>query len=175
MKKPLMLTISIVNTNNRDLLRNCLISIYETVKKYRYEIILVDNCSKDGSVDMVMKNFKDVIIIQNQSTMGYGFCHNRAINIARGKYVLIFNEDMIVKKNAIDLMVERIEKDEKIGVLGCKLLNPDGSIQYSSCSNFPSIKQHIVDTFYRRIVALKIIKIEDFYIIMTIKLRRMLT
>lgn len=155
MNGQLKLTISIVNTNNRDLLLNCLKSIYETVRKATFEIILVDNCSNDHSAEIVREKFKDVIIIQNDKMNGYGYSHNRAIRIAKGKYVLIFNEDMIVKEHAIDLMVERIEKDKNIGVLGCKLINSDGNLQYESCSNFPSIKQHFIDTFIPRTIAMK--------------------
>lgn len=141
------LSISIVNTNNKPLLKDCLQSIYDNTLKTSFEIIVVDNASTDGSVEMLEKDFPDVICIKNFQREGYGFSHNRAVEVAKGKYILIFNEDMIIGKNALDLMVSRMDIDNTIGALGCKLLNPDGSLQHS-CFKFPTLGSELYEALF---------------------------
>ena len=131
---PVTLSISIVNTNNRELLNNCLKSIYETTKDTSFEIIVVDNKSDDGSAQLVKENFPEVLLIENTSRQGYGYNHNRAFEISKGDFFLVFNEDMIIVDNALDKMVKIATEDKSIGALGCRLLNPDGTLQ-PSCSN----------------------------------------
>lgn len=140
------LTISIVNTSNVSLLRDCLKSIFENTKKTTLEIIVVDNASTDGSVDMVQQEFPSVKVIINPERKGYGDSHNRAIEAASGNFILIFNEDMIVLPGALDTMVDIVERDANIGALGCKLLNPDGTLQHS-CFRFPSLLRKFFDEF----------------------------
>lgn len=146
-KNELDLTISIVNTNNKDMLKSCLKSIYDTTKKTSFEVIVADNFSTDGSIEMIKESFPEVIITSIIPRNGYGFCHNRAYEKSQGRYFLLLNEDMIILPEAIDIMVEKIKKDKMIGALGCKLLNPDGTLQIS-CSRFPSILTEIVNTFF---------------------------
>ena len=139
--KPI-LSISIVNTNNKDLLKSCLKSIYENTAKSNFEIIVVDNCSTDGSVEMINENFPNVMIISNDTRKGYGFSNNRSFERSSGKYFLVLNEDMLVLPNALDQMLEIITKNPEIGALGCRLLNPDGTLQHS-CSYFPTLFNEI--------------------------------
>ncbi len=141
------LSISIVNTNNKELLKSCLKSIYKNTKKTKFEIVVVDNFSDDGSAEMIKNNFPEVKLIKLMSRNGYGYCHNKAVPISCGKYFLVFNEDMIVLPNAIDIMVEQIKKDKTIGALGCKLLNPDRTLQYS-CSKFPTLFSDIFENIF---------------------------
>ncbi|MFC1512245.1 glycosyltransferase, partial [Candidatus Latescibacterota bacterium] len=117
-KNELDLTISIVNTNNKDMLRSCLLSIYDTTKKTSFEVIVADNSSTDGSIEMIKEFFPDVIITSIIPRNGYGFCHNRAYEKSQGRYFLLLNEDMIILPKAIDTMVKIIKKDKMIGALG---------------------------------------------------------
>jgi hypothetical protein len=149
MEEKLQLSISIVNTNNCNLLRDCLNSIYQNTNQINFEIIVVDNASDDGSVEMLQQEFPSVRVVVNSSRQGYGYSHNRGILLAKGEFVLVFNEDMIVLPNALDKMLERIQKDLMIGALGCKLLNPDGSLQHS-CFKFRSLGQEVFETFLPR-------------------------
>lgn len=144
--KSLKITISIVNTNNRDLLKSCLESIYNNTTEKSFEIIVVDNCSTDGSLEMVHENFPDVKTIENSERRGYGYSNNRAFEVSRGKYVLVLNEDMLVLPGAIDTMLEMMEKDSTIGALGCRLLNGDKTLQHS-CSYFPTLFNEIFSNF----------------------------
>ena len=141
------LSISIVNTNNRELLISGLKSIYENTKTISFEIIVVDNCSTDGSVEKVNELYPDVISISNQTRKGFGFSQNRAFEQSKGRYFLVFNEDMVILPNALDKMIDRIKRDEAIGALGCRLLNTDGTLQHS-CSYFPSIFSEIFKNLF---------------------------
>jgi GT2 family glycosyltransferase len=146
------LTVSIVNTNNRALLRDCLKSIMNGTVGGKFEIIVVDNASTDGSVEMLRDEFPAVSVVRNLSRQGYGYSHNRAIDRARGEFVLIFNEDMVVLGNALDVMVQKMRQDASIGALGCRLLNADGSLQHS-CFKFRSLGQDIFENLLPRNLA----------------------
>jgi len=112
------LTIIIVNFNTDKLVRDCVASIKRTVKKTKYEIIVIDN-----SVD----------------NRGFAKANNIGISKAKGKYILLLNSDTIVTPGAIDKLVEFAESWEgKIGALAPQLLNTDKSIQ-PSCFRFPTI------------------------------------
>ncbi len=143
------LTISIVNTDNVSLLRDCLKSIYENTKKTTFNIIVVDNASIDNSVVMVQQEFPAVKVIVNPTRQGYGYSHNRAIEIADGDYILIFNEDMVVLPGALDIMIDIAKKDSTIGALGCRLLNPDMSLQHS-CFRFQSLSRILFEELFPR-------------------------
>ena len=141
------LSVSIVNTNNRTLLEQCLESIYRTTQKIRFEIFVVDNCSTDGSAEMVRTRFPDVQLIQNDHNLGYPASHNRALPRCTGRYVLVFNEDMIVQPDAFDRMVAFMDAHPDAGMLGGRLLNPDGSLQ-PSCWPFPSLRSRFFRALY---------------------------
>jgi GT2 family glycosyltransferase len=141
------LTLSIVNTNNRDLLRGCLKTIAANAPNASYEIIVVDNASTDRSVEMVREEFPHVRLIQNMSRQGYGRSHNQAIAASRGDYVLVLNEDMEMLNGAIEKMLTKARETERLGVLGCKILNPDRSLQHS-CFNFPTLLQELFEAIF---------------------------
>ena len=145
------LTVSIVNTNNKDLLRDCLRSIQRATTRTSYEILVVDNDSDDGSAEMVDREFPGVRVIKNESRQGYGHSHNSAIREAKGEYILVFNEDMVVLEDALDTMVEKLQEDGTIGAVGCKLLNPDQSLQHS-CFKFRSFSQDLFENILPRSV-----------------------
>ena len=105
------LSVGIVNTNNRDMLKDCLQSIYDTVKKTSFEIVVTDNSSTDGSVEMMREHFPEAKIVSAEPRNGYGFCQNRAYEKSRGKYFLVFNEDMYVFPDALDNMMDIIKND----------------------------------------------------------------
>ncbi len=141
------LSISIVNTNNRNLLRDCLASIYRTTERISFQIIVIDNASTDGSAEMVRSEFPSVELIINDARGGYGYSHNKGIAAARGQFILIFNEDMVVLPGAFDTMVDKLKSDPTIGVLGCRLLNPDLSLQHS-CHRFQNLKTEIFENLF---------------------------
>lgn len=133
------LSVIIVNWNTKDYLNNCIRSIKENTKKISCEIIVIDNFSSDGSPQTVEANFPDVILIKNQENYGFGHANNQGYALAKGKYILFLNSDMIVQKNCLEKMFEFMEKNPAIGASSCKLTHPDGSLQHS-CREFPSFK-----------------------------------
>ncbi|MEP7166974.1 MAG: glycosyltransferase family 2 protein [Candidatus Woesebacteria bacterium] len=96
----------------------------------RHEIIVVDNDSKDGSVKTLKERFGNKIkIIERHDNGGFAKANNEGIKAAKGDYILLLNSDTIVVSGAIDSMVKTLEENPKVGILSCRLLNPDGSYQ----------------------------------------------
>jgi GT2 family glycosyltransferase len=132
-------TIIIVNWNNKNILRDCLESIYNTQINYSFEIIVVDNNSEDGSVELIKNKFHDVILIENNKNFGFAKANNQAIKIAKTDHILLLNNDTIMTPNdCFSNMVRFIQENPGVGVLGCKLLYPDGTLQ-SLGEKFPSV------------------------------------
>jgi len=133
-----ILTIIIVNWNNKKLLKNCLTSIYNTQNYHNYETIIVDNNSNDGSVDLVKKEFPKVKLIENDKNLGFAKANNQAIRISKAKYIMLLNNDTIIIQNdCFGKMIKFMEENIKVGVLGCKLLYEDKTLQ-SLGENFSS-------------------------------------
>jgi len=128
------ISIIIVNTNTRDDLRNCLRSVFKSLERSRldFEIFIVDNNSSDGSQEMIKKEFSSVILIENQENLGFAKANNQAIRIAKGHHVLLLNPDTIVIPKSLDLMIEFMEKNQKVGALGPKLIDINGAVQPSA-------------------------------------------
>src|SRR5690242_10995490 len=133
----LTLSISLVNTNNKALLRECLKSLYNTDHGVDFETILVDNVSTDGSAELVSAEYPQVRLIVNATRKGFGANHNQAIAASRGKFVLVLNEDTVVRPGALRAMCDFLQSHADAGAVGCRLANPDGSLQ-PSCYKFPS-------------------------------------
>jgi GT2 family glycosyltransferase len=138
MTPELKLSIIIVSYNTKDLLIQCLSSVLKTPSDLDFEIIVVDNCSKDGSVEEVQKNFPQVKLIINQVNVGFAKANNQAIVNTAGEYFLLLNSDTKALPGALDLMVDYMGQNRKVGALGCKLLNEDFSLQ-GSCRHFPTL------------------------------------
>jgi len=133
-----ILTIIIVNWNKKKLLQNCLTSIYNTQNYHNYEIIIVDNNSEDGSVNLIKKEFPKIILIENDKNLGFAKANNQAIRISKAKYIMLLNNDTIINQyDCFDKMIKFMEENIKLGVLGCKLLYADKTLQ-SLGENFSS-------------------------------------
>ncbi len=136
------LSIIILNYKSRGLVRQCVKTIELFAPKCSYEIIVVDNDSKDGTAEMLAAHFPaakfpQVRFIQTGANLGFAGGNNVGIRASGGKYVLIMNPDIIVRPGAIDEMLRFMEANPDVGVAGPKLVHPDGSIDYS-CYRFPT-------------------------------------
>jgi GT2 family glycosyltransferase len=131
------LTIIITCYNTRDVVRDCLNSIYQHPPHVAYEIILVDDASTDGTSEMVRATFPEVRMLRNETNQNYSYSNNRALDHARGQFVLLLNNDTIVPPLALDCMTAFLRNRPEAGVVGCKLLNADGTIQ-SSVKSLPN-------------------------------------
>jgi len=133
------LSIIIVNYNTKELLLDCLGSIKKNTKKISYEIILVDNASTDGSIEILRRlKSPDVKIVLNRQNLGFSKANNQGIKIAKGRYVLLLNSDTKVQDGILDEMIEYMDESPKTGVAGCALKNQDGSLQATG-GYFPTL------------------------------------
>ncbi len=131
------LSIIIVNYNVKEFLLNLLQSIRNGLNNIRAEIIVVDNASDDGSVELLKERFPEVKLIVNSSNVGFGAANNQALQIAEGKYLLLINPDTIIKENTLKEMIGFFENHPDAGIAGCKVLNPDGTLQLACRRGFP--------------------------------------
>ena len=121
-----LISLVIINYNNKSYLKRCVDSILEQSYK-NFEVIFIDNESKDGSYDYFYEEYKNnnFTIIKNLVNNGYAGAANQGIKLSRGKYVMILNPDIIMEKNFIEKMHDFISADEKIAALSGKLLKYD--------------------------------------------------
>jgi len=140
-------SIIIVNWNTREILRDCLKSICSEAGKIKYEIIVVDNSSNDGSGEMVKAEFPQVHLIENNENRGFAVANNQGMARAQGRYVLLLNSDTIILDGAVAKTVAFADKHPEAGVVGCRVLNPDKTLQLT-CFRFPSILNEILASLY---------------------------
>lgn len=140
-------SIIIVAWNVRKLVQDCLKSVYDQTEGIEFEVIYVDNASEDGSVEMVSAEFPEVKIIENQKNEGFIRANNQAIEVANGRYVLLLNSDTIVLDNAIAKTVKFADAHPEAAVVGCKVLNPDRSLQ-RNCFMYPSLLNMFLSATY---------------------------
>lgn len=136
------LSIIIVNWNTREILTQCLSSIYHRPPSETYEIWVVDNASTDNSVQMIKTSFPDVRLIENQENIGFAPANNQAIRMASGEYVLLLNPDTEVFAGTFDTLLDFLQTHPETGAVGPKTLNPDGSLQ-TSCYPFPTLSREL--------------------------------
>lgn len=131
------LSIVIPSFNTRHLTTRCLRSIIETLKHstMKYEIIVIDNASRDGSVEVLNKDFPQVIKILNKENVGYGTANNQGLKIAKGKYCLMLNSDIDALNGSLDTLLDFAKAHPK-SFVGGKLFNEDGSLQPSCGPGF---------------------------------------
>ncbi|MHC5023880.1 MAG: glycosyltransferase family 2 protein [Planctomycetota bacterium] len=131
------LSIIIVNWNTRALLQACLESVADGLEGLDAEIIVVDNASSDGSPEMVAAGYPSVRLVRNERNAGFAAANNQAIAIARGRHLLLLNSDTVVRGEVLPQMVRYADTHQDVGALGCRVLNPDGSLQ-RTCFRDPS-------------------------------------
>ena len=132
------LSIIIVSWNTLGLLRDCLESLFESRPASDLEVFVVDNGSHDGSPDMVESRFPAVRLIRNTDNAGFAAANNQAIKLATGRHVLLLNSDTLVHPGAIDASIAYLDANPHVGVMGCRVLNGDGTVQ-ATCSQFPTL------------------------------------
>ncbi|NCO23211.1 hypothetical protein COW09_00815 [bacterium (Candidatus Moisslbacteria) CG12_big_fil_rev_8_21_14_0_65_36_11] len=144
-----MISIIVVNYNQKDWLEKCLQKISacggstegrkEAKINLPYEIIIIDNASTDGSevvIDKFRKEFSNLEFIKNNKNLGFAQAVNQGIKMAKGGYFFISNPDVLITPGSLEEMRDFLVKHEEVGLLGPRLINPDGGVQ-SSCFSFP--------------------------------------
>lgn len=140
------LSVIIVSYNVAGYLLDCLESILGQPSRLQYEVIVVDNASADGTVEKVRQAFPQVQLIANPDNPGLSRATNQALRQATGRYVLYLNPDTRVGPGALDRLVAFADAHPDASLFGCRLLNPDGSLQ-APCYRFPTLRMTLFTFF----------------------------
>lgn len=129
----------IISLNSRHFLEDCLVSLKTAMwRDATFEIIVVDNGSSDGTVEMLGRDHPDVRVVANECNAGYCKAGNQGAEIARGRYFLFLNDDILIVDDALPKLVEFMDATPDCGMAGSRLLNFDGTDQFSSGRAFTS-------------------------------------
>ena len=160
------LSIIVVNWNVKELLRACLRSVFDNtgMDRARFEVVVVDNDSADGSAEMVSEEFPHVRLVANSDNVGFGKANNQALPLCRGRYVLLLNPDTEVHPGALDDLMAYAEAHPDIGALGCRLLNSDGSYQRWTAGVFPSVWSAARHAFFIDLILPEVIRGRSLYL-----------
>ncbi len=131
------ITIIILNYKSRGLTKQCLKGIELLKTSLSIEKIVVDNDSKDGTPEMIREEFPDVKLIVSPVNCGFAAGNNLGIKQSTGKYIMILNPDVAIMNNSLELLFQYMERHPQTGLVGPRLINPDGTAQ-SSCRTFPT-------------------------------------
>jgi len=134
------LYIVIVNYNTRDLLRQCLASVYDSQGDFTYQVCVVDNCSSDHSATMVRKEFPQVALIESAMNGGYAYANNLGLQNGEARYCLLLNPDTILPPSALAEMIAFMNTHPDAGAVGPRLVLQDGSLDLACRRSFPSPK-----------------------------------
>jgi GT2 family glycosyltransferase len=141
------LSVVTVSYNTRELVRGCLASVFATLgSALRFEVIVVDNASSDGSVPMIRGSFPAVHVLANSENVGFAAGSNQGIRESSGRYVVLLNPDTVAMDGALVEMVRLMEQRNEVGAVGPSLLFPDGSLQHSAFT-FPTLPMIFLDFF----------------------------
>ncbi len=154
------LSVILVNYKTPEKTIACIDSIRKNHRgDFDLEIIVVDSDSNDDSVEKIMKAHSDILMIESSRNLGMGKGNNLGIKNSKGSYILVLNPDTLIQEKALSNLYSYIRDNERIGVVGPKLLNRDGSLQHS-CMRFPKF----ITPIYRRTFLGKLAKkhLDDF-------------
>lgn len=133
------LSIIIVSYNTRELLKECLLSIKNSLSKtIDYELIVVDNASTDGSPDLLREECKDIGVLENKKNLGFSKANNQGVKRAKGRYLLFLNPDTVVYEGVLEALVVFMESKEDAGAATCRVELPNGMLDDASHRGFPT-------------------------------------
>jgi GT2 family glycosyltransferase len=130
-KAAVTLSVIITTYNTRQVLADCLQSVYQNPPSDPFEVIVVDDASVDGTSGMVRDCFPEARLLVNESNLNYARSNNKGLELARGQFVFLLNSDTIVLPHAFDRMLAFLKTHPEAGAVGCRLVNEDGTIQWT--------------------------------------------
>lgn len=139
------LSVVIINWNTRDMLADCLDTVFAGLGNLQAEVIVVDNASADGSPAMIEERFAKVRLVVNQKNRGFAAANNQGLALAKGRHVLLLNSDTLVLGGVLPAMVAWMDARPAVGVMGPRVLNRDGTMQVSATS-FPTLRHLTAQT-----------------------------
>ncbi len=147
------LSIVIICWNNLNVIRDCLRSIYDGTHTTKFEVLVTDNGSTDGSVQYIRENYPAVRVIENGANLGFAKGNNCGIRQTTGEYVLILNPDTIVHDGSLDRWIAFADRHPNVGAFGCRVQNPDSSYQVSA-RPFPTIARYWIAALFLRFLGM---------------------
>jgi GT2 family glycosyltransferase len=132
------LSIIIISYNEKELLRKCLRSVLASITDFKFEVIVTDSGSTDGTRELMQNEFLNIKFLDNQKNLGFSKGNNVAIAQASGKMILLLNADTEVRPDTFSLSVKYMNAHPQVGALGCRVLLPNGSLDPSARRNFPN-------------------------------------
>jgi GT2 family glycosyltransferase len=142
------ISIIIVSYNVREYIVSCIQSIYKHSKSnYSFEIIVVDNNSKDGTIDSLNKNFPNISLIKNSYNAGFSVGVNNGFKICKGKYILVLNPDTVFVEDTLDKLIDASNKQKEFGAIGPALISENGIMQQSIWRK-PSLVNTLLSIFH---------------------------
>jgi GT2 family glycosyltransferase len=136
-------SVVIISFNGIEFIDGCVASVLKSIEGVSGEVIIVDNGSVDGTVELIKKKYPSVRWIQNEKNLGFARAVNQGLGRAAGEFILLLNQDTRIRGRAIPLMMARLKKDKQVGLIGPKFVGFDGRLQ-QSCRAFPRYR----DLFY---------------------------
>lgn len=141
-------SIIIVSYNSMPYILQCIESIYKYSENVTLQILVSDNGSLDDTVQSLGKSFPEVLVLKNEKNLGFAAANNRALAAAAGRFVLFLNPDIILLEPVFKKVIVFFERHPDAGMLGCKLVNQDGSVQHSSFQTFPTLTNRFLEAVY---------------------------
>jgi GT2 family glycosyltransferase len=146
------LSIVIICWNDLKTIKDCLDSIYAGTHSTEFEILVSDNGSTDGSVEVIRENYPSVRVIENRANLRFAKANNVGIRASQGEYILILNPDTIIPEGTLDKIVNFADQHPAAGAFGCRVLNGDGSYQ-ETARPFPTLRAEWISAFYLKPLA----------------------
>lgn len=153
-----LISVIIINWNAMEYLKGCIQSILGNTEGGAVEIIVVDNGSTDGSVRMIQDDFPGVVLIRNESNVGFARANNIGIERAKGDYLFFINSDVVVLENCMAPLKDFLDSNRDVGLVAPQILNGDRTVQ-TSCVRFPSLWGSLC----RMVAADKIFETKEFF------------
>ena len=135
--KNMDLSVIVLSCNTKDITKKCLSCIVRSEDRLKKEVIVIDNASGDGSVDMIKKNFPKFKLIVNKKNNGFAGGNIQGVKIAKGRYILLLNSDAFISQDSLEKSVKFMDNNPKCGIIGARLIDKYGKPQHAA-RNFPT-------------------------------------
>lgn len=130
------LSVVVLSYNTRELLRDCLLSLKKVKDEVEFEVFVPDNGSSDRSVDMVLKEFPEVKVVESEINLGFAAGNNLVRELVRGEYILFLNSDTVVHENTLKETVKYLDEHRDVGAVTCKIVLPNGELDKDTRRSF---------------------------------------
>ena len=146
MKDKIYISVVVISFNGMEFIENCLATVQKSLAAIDAEILVVDNNSIDGTVELIKTKFPDVRLIKNKENLGFAKAVNQGFEKTSGEYILLLNQDTRIVDDAIVKLANRIENDPSVGTIGPKFVGFDGRLQ-QACRAFPKYRDLLFASF----------------------------